>query len=86
MLLKELLDVLEEAVKECIEDEVKECDPQVQKLYAASKEFISRNLTKLSYNDLHTARATSKALTKTIEYALKVKKEKEEKEEKEKEE
>ena len=77
MLLKDLLEALEAVVKKSIEDELKECDTKVQKLYAASKEFISKDLTKLSDNDLDMARAISKSLTATIEYAISEKKEKE---------
>ena len=80
MLLKDLLEALEAVVKKSIEDELKECDAKVQKLYAASKEFISKDLTKLSDNDLDMARAISKSLTATIEYAMDTKKEKEEEE------
>lgn len=75
--LKDLFDVLEEVVKKSIEDEVNECDSKVQKLYDASKEFIRKDLTKLSDNDLDMARAISKSLTATIEYAISEKKEKE---------
>lgn len=81
MLLKELLDMLEEVVKKSVEDEVNECDTKVQKLYNASKEFISKDLTKLSDNDLDMALAISKSLTATIKFAFNAKKEKEKEDE-----
>ena len=78
-MFKKLLDVLSEVIKESVEEDVKKCDPSVQKLYESSKEFISRNLADLSDNDLDTALAISKSLTETIKYAWHKKKEKEEK-------